>query len=113
MTDAGVVIIFLWFGMVALLGAAIPGLLLGLLVGLFVKRRDLGCLACLAISAISTFITYWGFSHPHHTLVAEPQCELRRNSAKERSLVDKCDEPLGLDTCLTRDTRACLKGATS
>ena len=62
MTDAGVVIIFLWFGMVALLGAAIPGLALGLLVGLFVKRRDLGYLACLAISATSTFITYWWLS---------------------------------------------------
>jgi hypothetical protein len=57
MTDAGVVIIFLWFGVGALLFAAIPGLALGLPVGLFVKRRDLSYLACFSISAIGTFIT--------------------------------------------------------
>ena len=57
MTDAGVVIIFLWFGIVALLSAAIPGLALGLPIRLFVKRRDLSYLACFSISAISTFIT--------------------------------------------------------
>src|SRR5215211_6611223 len=57
MTDAGVVIIFLWFGVGALLFAAIPGLTLGLPIGLFMKRRDLSYLASFSISAISAFIT--------------------------------------------------------
>jgi hypothetical protein len=58
MTGSGVTIIFLWFGVAALLFAAIPGLTLGFLLGLFVKRRDLSYLVCFAISAIGAFITF-------------------------------------------------------
>jgi hypothetical protein len=59
MTDAGVVIIFLWFGVGALLFAAIPGLVLGLPIGMFLKRRDLRFLVCFSVSLIGTFITCW------------------------------------------------------
>jgi hypothetical protein len=59
MTDAGVVIIFLAFGVGALLAAAIPGLVLGLPIGMFVKRSDRSFLACLSVSVIGTFITCW------------------------------------------------------
>jgi hypothetical protein len=41
MTDAGVAIIFLAFGVGALLVAAIPGLSFGLAIGMFVKRKRL------------------------------------------------------------------------
>jgi hypothetical protein len=65
MTGTGVAIIFLWFGMVALFFAAIPGLTLGLLIGLFVERRDLSYLACLAISAIATVTFWWWMGKPN------------------------------------------------
>lgn len=59
MTDAGVVIIFLAFGVGALLTAAIPGLVLGLPIGMFVKRSDYSFIACFLISLIGTVITCW------------------------------------------------------
>ena len=73
MTGAGVTIIFLWFGMAALLFAAIPGLTLGFLIGLFVKRRDLSYLACFAISAIGAFITFrWLMKQPNGPNAFDP-----------------------------------------
>jgi hypothetical protein len=66
MTDAGVVIIFLWFGAGALLFAAVPGLVLGLPIGIFVKRRDLGLLVCFSVSLIGTFFTCrWWIRQPN------------------------------------------------
>ncbi|MBR1120659.1 hypothetical protein JQ628_03960 [Bradyrhizobium lablabi] len=56
MTDAGVVIILLAFGVGALLAATVPGLVMGLSIGLFVKRRDRSFLICFSVSAISAFI---------------------------------------------------------
>ena len=66
MTDAGVVIILLWFGVGALLFAAIPGLVLGLPIGMLVKRRDLGFLACFSMSLIGAFFTCrWWIRQPN------------------------------------------------
>jgi len=65
-TDAGVVVIFLAFGVGALLAAVIPGLVLGLPIGMFVKRSDRRFLACFSVSVIGTFVTCrWGIRQPN------------------------------------------------
>lgn len=56
MTGAGVAIIFLAFGIGALLAAAIPGLTVGFLIGLYVERREYRFMACFAFNVIGTLI---------------------------------------------------------
>ena len=66
MTNAGVAIIFLAFGIGALLAAAIPGLFLGLVIGIFVKRSDYSFMACFLVSVIGTLITCgWWIRQPN------------------------------------------------
>jgi hypothetical protein len=65
-TDAGVAIIFLAFGVGALLAAAIPGLSFGLAIGMFVKRRDYSFMACFLVSVIGTLIACgWWIRQPN------------------------------------------------
>jgi hypothetical protein len=58
-TGSGVAIIFLVFGVGALLAVSIPGLCMGLLIGAFVKHRNYSFIACFLVSVVAALISCW------------------------------------------------------
>ncbi|QHO74955.1 hypothetical protein ACH79_22260 [Bradyrhizobium sp. CCBAU 051011] len=58
MDGFGVFIIFVVFGGGAFLASIIPGLIVGVPVGMFVHRRDVARLICLTASFIGAIVAY-------------------------------------------------------